>query len=146
MSGRGIIVDAEKATAPIAVMALPTPLVQPGINRFGVVRRVMEATKGQRQVIASACGQFRTRSSNQLPGRRGWAPWASCIDQLATTSTQACALLADAVALLEARAVHLAATGRRVWQPSPQMPALVVIVNEYAELADHGPDAITDAD
>ena len=36
---------------------------------------------------------------------------------------------------------HLAATGRRVWEPSPDMPALVIIVDEYAELAENAPDA-----
>jgi hypothetical protein len=73
-------------------------------------------------------------------------PWAACIDRLATTPAEARALLADAVAILEGRAAHLAATRQRVWEPSPQWPALVVIVDEYAELADHAPDAIPDAD
>jgi hypothetical protein len=68
-------------------------------------------------------------------------PWASCIDRLATTPVQARALLRDAVAILEARAAMLAATGRRVWEPSPEMPALIIIIDEYAELADDAPDA-----
>jgi FtsK/SpoIIIE family len=74
------------------------------------------------------------------------APWASCIDRLATTPEQARALLADAVAILEARAAMLAATGRRVWEPTPDLPALVIIIDEYAELADDAPDATPDAD
>jgi FtsK/SpoIIIE family len=69
-------------------------------------------------------------------------PWAPCIDRLATTPEQAAALLADAVAILQARAAMLAATGRRVWEPSPDMPALVIIVDEYAELTDEAPDAM----
>jgi S-DNA-T family DNA segregation ATPase FtsK/SpoIIIE len=73
-------------------------------------------------------------------------PWAPCIDRLATTPEEASALLSDAVAILQARAAHLAATGRRVWEPSPDMPALVIIVDEYAELADEAPDAMTDTD
>jgi hypothetical protein len=73
-------------------------------------------------------------------------PWASCIDRLATTPAEARALLADAVAILEARASFLAATGRRVWDPSHGMPALVIIVDEYAELAEAAPEATTDAD
>ncbi len=73
-------------------------------------------------------------------------PWAPCIDRLATTPQEAAALLADAVAILQARAAHLAATGRRVWEPSPDMPALVIIVDEYAELADEAPDAMSDTD
>jgi hypothetical protein len=74
------------------------------------------------------------------------APWASCIDRLATTPTEARALLADAVAVLEARAALLAAAGQRVWEPSPDLPALIIIVDEYAELADDAPDAAGDAD
>ena len=74
------------------------------------------------------------------------SPWAPCIDRLATTADQAAALLADAVAILQARAGHLAATGQRVWEPSPDMPALLIIVDEYAELADEAPAAMSDAD
>jgi S-DNA-T family DNA segregation ATPase FtsK/SpoIIIE len=73
-------------------------------------------------------------------------PWASCLDRLATTSDEARALLADAVAILEARAAMLAARGQRVWEPSPDLPALIIIVDEYAELADDAPDAIRHAD
>ena len=73
-------------------------------------------------------------------------PWASCIDRLATTPEQAHALLRDAVAILEARAEHLAASGRRVWDPSTKMPALVIIIDEYAELTDEAPGAITSTD
>jgi S-DNA-T family DNA segregation ATPase FtsK/SpoIIIE len=73
-------------------------------------------------------------------------PWGPCIDRLATTPEEAAALLADAVTILQARAAHLAATGLRVWEPSPDMPALVIVVDEYAELADEAPDAMSDTD
>jgi S-DNA-T family DNA segregation ATPase FtsK/SpoIIIE len=73
-------------------------------------------------------------------------PWAPCIDRLATTPEQASALLADAVAVQQARAAWLAATGRRVWEPSPVMPALVILIDEYAELADEAPEAMSDTD
>jgi hypothetical protein len=73
-------------------------------------------------------------------------PWASCIARLATTPAEARVLLADAVAVVEARAEYLAASGQRVWQPSSDMPALMIIVDEYAELADDAPDATADAD
>jgi S-DNA-T family DNA segregation ATPase FtsK/SpoIIIE len=46
-------------------------------------------------------------------------PWAACIDRLATTPEEAAALLADAVAILQARAAWMASAGRRVWEPSP---------------------------
>jgi S-DNA-T family DNA segregation ATPase FtsK/SpoIIIE len=73
-------------------------------------------------------------------------PWASCIDRLATTADEARALLADAVKVLEARAALLAERGQRIWQPTPDMPALVIIIDEYAELSDDAPDAIKHAD
>jgi S-DNA-T family DNA segregation ATPase FtsK/SpoIIIE len=73
-------------------------------------------------------------------------PWAPCIDRLATTPDQAAALLADAVTILFARAQHLADHGTREWQPSPASPALVIIIDEYAELADDAPDAMRDTD
>ena len=73
-------------------------------------------------------------------------PWVSCIDRLATTPDEARALLADAVKVLEARAALLAERGQRVWEPAPDMPALVIIIDEYAELSDDAPDAIRHAD
>jgi len=73
-------------------------------------------------------------------------PWAACIGRLATTPEEARALLADAVAILEARAALLAARGQRVWEPSPEMPALIIVIDEYAELADDAPGAVRHAD
>ena len=73
-------------------------------------------------------------------------PWASCIDRLATTPAEARALLADAVVILEARAAYLADVGRRVWEPSPEMPALVILIDEYAELVESAAEATGDAD
>ena len=73
-------------------------------------------------------------------------PWQDCIDRLATTPNQARALLADALAVHAARAELLARAGRRTWEPSPQMPALIIIVDEYAELPDAGRAALDDAD
>jgi S-DNA-T family DNA segregation ATPase FtsK/SpoIIIE len=73
-------------------------------------------------------------------------PWSSCLGRLATTPAEARALLADAVAILEARAANLAAAGQRTWQPTPEMPALIIIVDEYAELAEDASEATADAD
>jgi hypothetical protein len=73
-------------------------------------------------------------------------PWAPCIDRLATTPDEARQLLADAVKVLEARAALLAEQSLRVWQPTPDMPALVIVIDEYAELSDDAPDAIKHAD
>src|SRR5579872_4257958 len=69
-------------------------------------------------------------------------PWQPCIGRLATTPQQALALLQDAVAIQETRAAWLASHGRRAWEPSPDMPALIVIIDEYAELKDEAPDAM----
>jgi FtsK/SpoIIIE family len=73
-------------------------------------------------------------------------PWAPCIERLATTPTEARALLRDAAAIIQARASYLAASGLRTLQPTPEMPALVVVIDEYAELADTVPDALAHAD
>jgi S-DNA-T family DNA segregation ATPase FtsK/SpoIIIE len=73
-------------------------------------------------------------------------PWAPCIDRLATTPDEATRLLEDAVKVLEARAALLAERGQRVWEPSPDMPALVIIIDEYAELVDDAPNAVRHAD
>jgi hypothetical protein len=73
-------------------------------------------------------------------------PWTTCIGRLATTPAQARMLLRDAVAILEARAAMLTATGRRVWVPSPDLPALIIVIDEYAELADDAPEATAYSD
>ena len=73
-------------------------------------------------------------------------PWAPCLDRLATTPAQADALLTDAVRVLEDRAEQLAATGDRVWEPTPDRPALVIVIDEYAELAETARDALAAAD
>jgi len=73
-------------------------------------------------------------------------PWAACIDRLATTPTEAAVLLSDAVAILYGRADHLADHGQREWKPSETMPALVIIIDEYAELAEQAPRAVKDTD
>ena len=73
-------------------------------------------------------------------------PWAPCIDRLAITPDEARQLLADAVKVLEAGAALLAEQGHRVWQPTADMPALIIIIDEYAELSDDAPDAIKHAD
>lgn len=70
-------------------------------------------------------------------------PWSSCIDRLATTSSDATELLRDGVAILEARAEMLVSNRQRIWEPAKDMPALVIVVDEYAELP---PAAMTFAD
>ena len=73
-------------------------------------------------------------------------PWISCLDRLATTPGEAHTLLADAVAVLEARAAVLAGQGLRVCEPTREMPALVILIDKYAELVDDAPGAVRHAD
>ena len=72
-------------------------------------------------------------------------PWAPCLNRLASTPDAAAALLADAVTILQARTVHLSAVGHRTWDPAPAMPAVVIVMAEYAELAAKAPAALGDA-
>ena len=81
-----------------------------------------------------------------LKGGMELRPWASCLDRLATTPAEAAALLRDAVRVIEARARAMSEGKARVWEPTSQAPALVVIVDEYAELAENAPAAATAAD
>ena len=69
-------------------------------------------------------------------------PWAACFERLAFTPAQATRLFADAVQRLNERAARMAAEGKRVWEPTPEDPALVIICDEYAELPEEAhPDA-----
>jgi len=61
-------------------------------------------------------------------------PWAVCMDRLATTPAQATGLFQDAIGKLNQRADRMATQGARVWEPTPEDPALIIIVDEYAEL------------
>jgi hypothetical protein len=81
-----------------------------------------------------------------LKGGMELKPWEPCIDRLATTPQEAASLLADAVAVLFARAQWLADQGKRQWEPTPSMPALLIIIDEYAELAEEAPDAMAHTD
>jgi S-DNA-T family DNA segregation ATPase FtsK/SpoIIIE len=47
---------------------------------------------------------------------------------------------------LYARAQYLTGIGKREWQPSERMPALIILIDEYAELAEQAPGALKDAD
>jgi DNA segregation ATPase FtsK/SpoIIIE, S-DNA-T family len=71
-----------------------------------------------------------------LKGGMELGPWLRCLDRLATTPEQAVNLLADAVAELDNRAAEQAERGERLWQPTAARPALVIVVDEYAELPD----------
>jgi S-DNA-T family DNA segregation ATPase FtsK/SpoIIIE len=61
-------------------------------------------------------------------------PWRACLGRVATGPTDTEQLLQAAVAVLEARMAQLARRGLRELEPSPATPALVVVVDEHAEL------------
>jgi S-DNA-T family DNA segregation ATPase FtsK/SpoIIIE len=61
-------------------------------------------------------------------------PWAETIYRLATTPAQAVALLAEGIAELDRRAAILTALGLRTWEPTPDDPVIVILIDEYAEL------------
>jgi DNA segregation ATPase FtsK/SpoIIIE, S-DNA-T family len=73
-------------------------------------------------------------------------PWQRCFGRIATTPTEARALLADACRVVDARNRWLVHHGRDAWQPLPQAPALVIPVDELAELVEQLPDAATSLD
>ncbi|MBR7830242.1 hypothetical protein KDK95_28325 [Actinospica sp. MGRD01-02] len=81
-----------------------------------------------------------------LKGGMELRPWLSCMDRLATTPAEATQLQRDAVGILEARAKAMGEDAARVWNPSPQHPALIIITDEYAELAENAPLAADAAD
>ncbi|WP_238006167.1 FtsK/SpoIIIE domain-containing protein [Dactylosporangium sp. AC04546] len=81
-----------------------------------------------------------------LKGGMELRPWASCLARLATTPAEATAILRDGVRVLDARADAMSHSGDRVWQPSPQTPALVIVVDEYAELVEQAPAAVEAAE
>ncbi|HEV2375164.1 MAG TPA: FtsK/SpoIIIE domain-containing protein [Streptosporangiaceae bacterium] len=76
-----------------------------------------------------------------LKGGMELQPWAACLGRpLATTPQEANELFRDAVAWVNHRAARMAAYGKRVWEPSPDNPALVIVVDEYAELPEESHD------
>jgi DNA segregation ATPase FtsK/SpoIIIE, S-DNA-T family len=71
-----------------------------------------------------------------LKGGMELQPWAGCLDRLATTPDDAVTLLRDALTEYDGRTRRLATAGQRLWQPTPTDPALIILVDEYAELSD----------
>jgi DNA segregation ATPase FtsK/SpoIIIE, S-DNA-T family len=76
-------------------------------------------------------------------GGTALVPWQACFGRIATTPTEARAMLADACRVIDARNRWLVHHGRDAWQPSPEAPAMVVPVDELAELVEQLPDAAT---
>jgi S-DNA-T family DNA segregation ATPase FtsK/SpoIIIE len=66
-----------------------------------------------------------------LKGGMELRPWAPVLGRLATTGPQAVALLRDALAVRDHRT---STAGSRLWNPAADGPALVIVVDEFAEL------------
>jgi len=75
-----------------------------------------------------------------LKGGMELQPWAGCMQKLATTPREATALFRDAVTEVDRRAAIMTAKGERTWQPTPGNPALVTVVDEYAEMPGEAQD------
>lgn len=75
-----------------------------------------------------------------LKGGMELQPWAACFDRVATTPQDANELLKDAVGWLNRRAREKAEQGERILDPSSDDPALIIIVDEYAELSEESHD------
>jgi DNA segregation ATPase FtsK/SpoIIIE-like protein len=70
-------------------------------------------------------------------------PWQRCFGRIATTPTEARAVLENACAVIAVRNRWLVHHGRDAWRPTPEAPALVIPVDELAELVEQLPDAAT---
>jgi S-DNA-T family DNA segregation ATPase FtsK/SpoIIIE len=85
--------------------------------------------------VLAACHDVRLWGVD-LKGGMELSPWGPVFERLATTPEDADDLFRDAVTELNNRAASMAATGKRLWAPTPDSPALVIITDEYAELSD----------
>lgn len=63
------------------------------------------------------------------------APWRPVLDRLAPGPDEACEVLEAAGRVLDARVRLMGERGQRTWRPSATEPALVLLVNELADLA-----------
>src|SRR6266545_4520448 len=71
-----------------------------------------------------------------LKGGMELGPWESCLERLATTPHEAREIFQDAIRELNQRAKGKAQQGKRLWEPTLDEPALIMVVDEYAELPD----------
>jgi hypothetical protein len=76
-------------------------------------------------------------------GGTALVPWQQCIGRIATTTAEARAVLEQACQVIDARNRWLTSHGQDAWQPTPEAPALVLPIDELAELIEQLPDATT---
>jgi S-DNA-T family DNA segregation ATPase FtsK/SpoIIIE len=96
-----------------------------GSGKSGILNLIIANLAGCRDVILWGI---------DMKGGMELQPWARCFERLAFTPEQATELFRDAVKRLNERAARMTAEGKRVWEPTPDDPALIIIVDEYAEL------------
>jgi hypothetical protein len=87
----------------------------------------------------SACGDAVVWAIEVAKAGQGQAAWLPCFDWLATTLHEAVAMLQAAVAIIEARSRILGAAASRgrgddKLVPMPDLPAIVIIIDEAAAL------------
>jgi S-DNA-T family DNA segregation ATPase FtsK/SpoIIIE len=90
--------------------------------------------------ILAACHDVRLWGVD-LKGGMELGPWEACFERIATTPEEADQLFRDAVGELNNRAALMAAEGKRLWEPTPRNPALVIITDEHAELPEEAHDS-----
>jgi DNA segregation ATPase FtsK/SpoIIIE, S-DNA-T family len=113
---------------PVRVLLLRRNVLIGGImgsGKSGVLNVIIANLAGCRDVVLWGV---------DLKGGMELQPWAGCFDRLAVTPDQATELFRDAVEKLNERAARMAAAGKRVWEPTPDDPTLIIIVDEWAEL------------
>ncbi len=113
---------------PVRVLTLRRNMLIGGImgsGKSGILNVIIANLAGCRDVVLWGI---------DMKGGMELRPWAACFDRLAFTPEQAIQLFRNAVARLNERAARMAAEGKRVWEPTPDDPALIIIVDEWAEL------------
>jgi S-DNA-T family DNA segregation ATPase FtsK/SpoIIIE len=98
-----------------------------GSGKSGILNLIVANLAGCRDVVLWGI---------DMKGGMELQPWAACFGRLAFTPEQATRLFRDAAHRLNQRAARMATEGKRVWEPTPDEPALVIIVDEWAELPD----------
>lgn len=128
--GRPVVLGVFEDGSPVAVPLLRRHVLiggATGAGKSGLVSVVL--------AVLTACPDVILWGIDLKQGME-LSPWAACLHRLATTPEDAAATLGAAVDELDRRAALLAQHGGRVWEPNPDAPALVIVVDEYAELPD----------
>ena len=99
-----------------------------GSGKSGVLNVVLAFLVGFRDVAVWGI---------DLKGGMELRPWQSCLGRLATTPDAAVALLRSAIAERNRRMFSL---DGRLWDPAKDGPALMVVIDEFAELPQEGKD------